>query len=330
MTPTNFLNGISTRRKKMDQSPHKSDFVNMNGIRLHYLDWGGSGPVMLFLAGLGCNAHIFDQLAPRFTDHFHVLALTRRGHGESDYPETGYDIDTLTEDIRLFLDTLQIDLAVLVGHSMAGLELSHFSALYPHRIQKLVLLDAGYYRSSPECKAIYEKDPMKDIDPPDDSNYRHTISDYVAYLKKTFPHYAAIWGEAMHEQFLHEVKLSTENGIGAKVVYKRTAAITKAFADLLDTYVPEDTKIQAPVLNIYAIRDNTYFVYPAYMTEEQQAQVVEYHDTVLQPYYRFCIEQFRRNVPHAKIVEIPSGHHYCFIQQEELVFNEMRTFLLDT
>jgi hypothetical protein len=38
----------------MDKSPHKSDFVNVNGIKLHYLDWGGSGDVLLFLAGMGC------------------------------------------------------------------------------------------------------------------------------------------------------------------------------------------------------------------------------------------------------------------------------------
>jgi pimeloyl-ACP methyl ester carboxylesterase len=45
------------------------------------------------------------------------------------------------------------------------------------------------------------------------------------------------------------------------------------------------------------------------------------------PHQRECIEQFRRNAPHAKIVEIPKGHHYCFIKHEELVFDEMRKFL---
>ena len=115
----------------MDKSPHRSDFVNVNGIHLHYLDWGGNGPVLLFLAGLGCNAHIYDVFAPRFTDKFHVLALTRRGHGESDYPGTGYDIDTLTEDICLFLDCLQIGQAILVQHTNEGIELPHFAQFAP-------------------------------------------------------------------------------------------------------------------------------------------------------------------------------------------------------
>ena len=111
----------------MDKSPHKSDFVNANGIKLHYLDWGGNGEAVLFLAGMGCNAHVFDDFAPRFTDQFHAMALTRRGHGESDHPETGYDLDTLTGDICQFLYMLGIEKVILAGHSMANIELSHFA-----------------------------------------------------------------------------------------------------------------------------------------------------------------------------------------------------------
>src|SRR5574339_196309 len=126
----------------MDASPHKSDFVNVNGMKLHYLDWGGAGETLLFLTGLGLSAHIYDRFAPRFTDLFRVLALTRRAHGDSDYPETGYDIDTLVEDIRQFLDELHVHKVILAGHSLAGTELTHFAGMYPERVVKLVYLDA--------------------------------------------------------------------------------------------------------------------------------------------------------------------------------------------
>ena len=307
----------------MDTSPHKSDFVNVNGIRLHYLDWGGSGPVLLFLAGLGCNAHIFDRFAPRFTDLFHAIALTRRGHGESDYPETGYDIDTLAEDIRQFMDLLQIDQAVLIGHSLAGIELSHFTALHTERVLKLVYLDAAYYRSSEECKAMQEKNPMKNIEIPGENGDYYTAEELAAHLQWAYPSFATIWSELMDEHHRHEVKLNTEG----KVVWKMSDGIAKAINQTASSYVPEDAKIQAPVLSIYAIKENNYYVSPNYMTVEQQAQMVEFFETVQQPWNRHCIEQFRRNVPHAKIVEIPRGHHYCFIKQEELVFDEMRKFL---
>ena len=88
--------GSSCLSKHMNTSARKSDFVQVNGINLHYLDWGGEGDALLFIPGLGGTGYAFDKLARRFTDMFHVMALTRRGHGDSDYPENGYDLETLT------------------------------------------------------------------------------------------------------------------------------------------------------------------------------------------------------------------------------------------
>ena len=309
----------------MDTSPHQGDFANVNGIRLHYLDWGGEGPVLLFLAGMGCSAHIFDQFAPRFVGQFHGLALTRRGHGDSDYPETGYDVDTLTEDIRQFMDSLMIEQAILVGHSMAGVELSRFAALYPQRVLKLVFLDAAYDRASPGFKAMQARNPLPRIRPPDANDDHFTIEDYTASLKRAYPSLAMIWGEVMDEEVVHSVKITPEG----KVVDKMSDAIGAAIHETLASYVPEDSKIQAPALSFFALTDSTYYLSADFMSEEQQAQIVEFFDTVLIPYNREWIEQFRRTVPHARVVEIPQGHHYCFIKQEELVFDEMKRFLLE-
>ncbi len=306
-------------------SDYKSDFVHVNGINLHYLDWGGGGTTLLFLAGLGCNAYIFNQFAPRFTDKFRVLGLTRRGHGDSDYPETGYDIDTLTGDIRQFMDCLKIDRVILAGHSLAGIELSHFAALYPERVLKLVFLDAAYDRSSAECKNMQENNPFNSMEIPNADDGFDTIEDQVALLKKVYPSFAAIWGELMEEHHLHEVKQTPEG----KWIYKMPEEISKAISETAASYEPEDAKIRAPVLSIYAIKDNTYSVAPAYMTEEQQAQVIEFFDKFQQPWNMHCIEKFQKDVPHARIIEIPHGHHYCFIKQEELVYAEMRKFLLE-
>jgi pimeloyl-ACP methyl ester carboxylesterase len=310
----------------MDKSAYKSNFVTLNGIRLHYLDWGGSGPVILFLPGLGCNAYIFDQFAPRFTDKFHVLGLTRRGHGDSDYPETGYDIDTLVEDIRQFMDGLNISQVILVGHSMAGIELSHFAAIYPERVTKLVFLDAAYDRSSPEYKAIQENYPMKGISIPGENEDYYNVQDYIDFIKKTYTRLGEIWSELMDEHIRHEIKVS-EDG---KIVDKMSDAISKSINETMINYVPEDAKILVPTLSIYVIRENSYFVSSTYMSEQQQAQQIEYFDTYFRPWERHCIEQFQRNVPHAKIVEIPNGHHYCFIKQDEIVFREMRNFLMES
>ena len=309
----------------MDTSPHKSDFVNVNGIRLHYLDWGGSGDVVLFLAGMGCNAHIFDHFAPRFTDKFHVIALTRRGHGESDHPEAGYDVDTLTEDIRQFMEVLEIDKAILVGHSMAGTELSHFAALHSEQVLKLVFLDAAFDRSNAAYKNMLDKNPLRKIQASGLDGDYYTTEDYIAATKKAFPALAAIWSVAMQEQSLHEM-IQTADG---KVVDKMSEDIGKALNDMMASYAPEDAKIKAPTLGIYAISNGRYYISDDWMTEEQKSQVKDYFETVSNSWITENIEKFQRNVPHAKVVVLPEGHHYCFIKKEEEVYDEMRKFLLE-
>lgn len=131
-----------------DTSPHRSGFVDANGVKLHYLEWsGGKDGVLLMLAGLGHDAHVFERFAVRFTDRYRVLALTRRGYGESGKPKTGYDVKTRIEDVRRFLDALGVAKVTLVGHSIAGDELTAFAAAYPARVDKVVYLDAAYDRS---------------------------------------------------------------------------------------------------------------------------------------------------------------------------------------
>jgi len=100
--------------------------------------------VLLFLAGLGDSVRRFDSFAPRFLDRFHAVGLTRRGQEESAKPSTGYALRTLADDIRAFMDLKGIGRATLVGHSIAGAEMTTFAAVYPTRLTALVYLDAAY------------------------------------------------------------------------------------------------------------------------------------------------------------------------------------------
>ena len=117
-------------------------FVNSAGVQLHFIDWGGGGQPLVFLAGLGGTAQCYRGLAARFAGRFRVVGLTRRGHGRSEKPDSGYDLDTLVEDIRRFLDVMEIETAVLAGHSFAGLEMPRFAVRYPGRVTGLIFLDA--------------------------------------------------------------------------------------------------------------------------------------------------------------------------------------------
>lgn len=308
----------------MDSTRRKSDFVSVNGLKLHYLDWGGSGDVLLFLAGMGCNAYIFDQLAPRFIDRFHVLALTRRGHGDSDHPESGYDVDTLTEDLRCFLDALGIGKVILAGHSMANLELSHFNALHPERVIKLIFLDAAYDRASATYREVMGNSPWKRFQPPGLEVDCYSAEEHFAAMKRAYPSFALIWTEAMQEQSLHEITTAPDG----KIVDRMSDAVSQALMQAMTSYILEDAEIKVPTLAFFVLSKGLNAISDDWMTDEQRAELRHHVLTREDAWTRECIDQFRQNVPHADIVEIPQGHHYCFIRQEELVYEKMREFLL--
>jgi pimeloyl-ACP methyl ester carboxylesterase len=304
----------------MNSSARRSDLVHVNGVNLQYLDWGGNGDILLFLPGLGNTAYVFDALARRFTDKFHVLALTRRGHGDSDFPETGYDLETLTEDLRQFLDALKIEKAVFVGSSMAHVEICHFAALYPERVLRIVYLDAAYDRT--QFKRFEEQYPLKNFSPPGIQDDYYTPEDYFAHIKKAFPEIEEIWGDLYEEEMLHEIKFTPEG----KIVDRMSDDLNRKFISISRNYLPEDSKTKAPVLSFYAIWDRFDF-FPAYLTEDQKAKLRAYRKEIRFPIQRELIEKFRKDVPHAKIIEISQGHHWCFIKHKELIFQEMRNFL---
>jgi pimeloyl-ACP methyl ester carboxylesterase len=112
------------------------------------------------------------------------------------------------------------------------------------------------------------------------------------------------------------------------VVDRMSDTIGTALNDTITGYAPEYEKSQAPTLSFFAFQDANFFLSDETMTKEQQTQVIKFFETARLAWVQKSIELFRRNVPHAKIVEIPHGNHYCFITHEEHVFEEMRAFLL--
>jgi len=122
----------------------KTQFVEVQpDIKLEVLDWGGTGRNLVLLAGLGNTAHVFDSLGPKLAAHYHVIGITRRGFGQSSAPQTGYDPRRLGDDVVAVLDALHIADPVLIGHSIAGEELSAVSTYHQGRAAALVYLDAG-------------------------------------------------------------------------------------------------------------------------------------------------------------------------------------------
>ena len=128
-----------------DPSPHELRFVQVDeDVALEVLDWGGEGRPVVLIAGLGNTAHVFDDFAIRVREFGRVFGVSRRGYGASSRPESGYEVARLGEDVIALLEALDIESPILVGHSLAGQEISFVASRHPERIAGAVYLDAAY------------------------------------------------------------------------------------------------------------------------------------------------------------------------------------------
>lgn len=127
-----------------DRTPPKDGWVKANGLRMHYLDWGGSGKPVLFLHGGNQTAHTWDLAITKLRRDFHCLALDQRGHGETKAPKGGdTNPQAQREDVRAAIEALGLKRLALVGMSMGGLNTIAYSGTYPERLAAICIVDVG-------------------------------------------------------------------------------------------------------------------------------------------------------------------------------------------
>ncbi len=119
--------------------------VSVNGLTLHYVEWGAphARPLVL-LHGITGHARTWDRLAPELSRHFRVLALDQRGHGDSDgAPGADYRVAAMADDLASFVDKLGLGTFTLLGLSMGGRVAIAYAGTHPARVERLVIVDIG-------------------------------------------------------------------------------------------------------------------------------------------------------------------------------------------
>lgn len=116
-----------------------------DGTQIFYKDWGPkTGQPIVFSHGWPLSADAWDGQMLHFAlKGFRVIAHDRRSHGRSDQTATGNDMDTYADDLAAVLSTLDVNNAVLVGHSTGGGEVAHYIGRHgTGRVAKAVLVGA--------------------------------------------------------------------------------------------------------------------------------------------------------------------------------------------
>jgi Predicted hydrolases or acyltransferases (alpha/beta hydrolase superfamily) len=301
-----------------DSSPHRRRFVNVEKtVKLETLDWGGTGRPVVLLAGAGNTAHVFDEFAPKLTDRYHVYAITRRGFGASSAPTWGYLADSLGDDVLAVLDSLHLQRPVLIGHSIAGEELSSIGSRHPERVAGLVYLDAAYpyayYDSSQVSVALTIHDMQHKLgallDPlhPLSPKARQEI---VAELLDA--------GLPQMERDLRAWKrdLATLPNQSATPMPSQSDRISQ----LLGAGAQKYTSIRAPALAIFA---SPHEVPETFRDSAARAR----WDSTQLAQGLPQIRAFERGVPSARVVRLPHANHYVFRSNEAEVLQEIRAFI---
>ena len=136
--------------------PHEPDSLVVTtdtGDRIHYLDWGGNAralPPLLLIHGLAATAWGWTPVARRLVGQSHVLAMDLRGHGLSESPRHGYDLESLAFDALTVLAAngygVEVDgpRAVVAGHGLGAMVAAAMGFLQPESIAAVALVDGGW------------------------------------------------------------------------------------------------------------------------------------------------------------------------------------------
>ncbi|HEX4542558.1 MAG TPA: alpha/beta hydrolase [Candidatus Acidoferrum sp.] len=302
-----------------DPSKHRIQFVTVSDdVRLEVLDWGGTGRPVVLLAGSGNTAHVFDDFAEKLSSLCHLYGITRRGFGVSSHPDSSYTEQRLADDVLQVLDSLKLIAPVLVGHSMAGGELTTLASQHPDGLAGLVYLDAArdptrdYSEISKKLSSAHLH-PSIPLSPQDNS-----FAAYRAWEMRRN-------GFAFPESELRNQYETNPDGTKGK---RRTE--DKVFAAIGNAERQREySLVRVPVLAIFALPASAaQIILRTYQfnASDDRAPVEEVFTSVVN-YIRMDEKSIQKCSGGVRVVEMPGSDHYVFLASEADVLRELRAFL---
>ena len=221
----------------------EKDVTLDNGLRTHYYEWPGEGPPLIFLHPSAGYGRIWEWTADALGDRFHVYAADQRGHGRTDKADGDYSAQEYAEDVRLFMNSVGIDKAIIVGHSLGGRVAQIFAAEYPAMTLAMGLV-AGPHLSNFVCT---RKAALSAIE----NAYRMTNDpcefasedEALAFMKATHP-----WTHDPDEGLKHRIKFSfTRRADGTLAMDCDPVRVGQGLMHMADNLRPYAARVRCPV-----------------------------------------------------------------------------------
>jgi non-heme chloroperoxidase len=313
-----------------DPSKHQVRFVTVEpDVRLEVLDWGGSGRSVVLLAGSGNTGHVFDEFAPKLLDCCHVYAITRRGYGASTRPGDGYGWQRLADDVFQVIEQERISSPVLIGHSMAGGEMTAVGHDHSDRLGGIVYLDAlGDLEDDPpadkEWVAAREKLPPG-LPPPPPTCEPEDRSTFAAYRRSL-----ACSGLTFPESELRNV--FEEEADGSVGPAKSPGWVSHAIGQG-QIYRRDYSNIRVPVLALNnglrpgATTDDLLKAFGYELKNRDDRVAIDRFMARNAIVFGRWVDKLKRGAPDARLVYFPTAGHFVYLTQEAEVLREIHTFL---
>jgi pimeloyl-ACP methyl ester carboxylesterase len=259
-----------------------------DGVEIQLAVWEGKGKTVLCVHGLTANCRCWDTMAEALAPDHTIVAMDLRGRGLSDKPPTGYSIDHHCSDILALLDDLEVEKAVLMGHSLGAFISLVFGAKHSDRVDSIILADGGGKLSEEQMAKVFEgiKPSLERL-----GQVFPSFEEYVG-LMKSAPFFQP-WSSALDTYFRYEAE-DVDEGVRSRV---QPGNIQEEIINLGQVDVSEFySNVSCPVLILRA-------------TEGMLAP-----DDILLP--QEVVERMTREIPDAKYVNIEGANHYTLIFQK--------------
>lgn len=261
--------------------------TNGDGIKIQLAVWEGKGKQILCIHGITANSRFWDCLASALAPHHRVIAVDLRGRGLSDKPPTGYSIEYHCKDILALMNDRGLERPVLMGHSLGAFISLVFSAKYPQRVDRLILVDGGGKLTKTQMTKVFTG-----IKPSLDRLGKTfpSFEDYISQMKQA--PYLQPWNSYMETYFHYEVE-KVKGGLRSRVHPNHIEEEAKNLGKVDSRQFYK--KVTSPTLILRATKG-----------------LLAKDDLVLP---KDVAERMVREIPNAKKVDLKGTNHYSILFQ---------------
>lgn len=248
-----------------------------------------------------------------------MYGITRRGFGGSSYAPLVGGGDRLGEDVLAVIRALKLKKLVLVGHSIAGVELSSVALRHPERIAAVVYLEAAYPYAFDKGNGPTMKQFLALQGPQPPTPGESNLRSFSALQKWD----AEVYGFRLPESEFHQ---TWDSGPDGRVGKPRDFPRSEMFMTIMNG-TTKYTRIPVPALSIFAI-PHIPETWITKTTDPTVRATANTYFTALDAIAQKQAKAFEEGVPTARVVRL-RGMHYIFVSNESAVLREMRAFLND-